>query len=62
PAKSKVSPQAEAYLRQIQDELRGRFSTNIAIQHGDKRGKIEIEYYGNDDLGRILELMGIRLD
>lgn len=62
PTKTKVSPQAEAYLRQIQDELRGRFSTNIAIQHGDKRGKIEIEYYGNDDLGRILELMGISLD
>ncbi|MAS94362.1 MAG: transcriptional regulator [Verrucomicrobiales bacterium] len=62
PKKSKVSPQAEAYLRQIQDELRSRFATNIAIQHGDKRGKIEIEYYGNEDLGRILELMGIHLD
>ena len=61
-AKTKSSPQVEAYLRQIQDELRGRFSTNIAIQHGDKRGKIEIEYYGNEDLGRILELMGVQLD
>ena len=61
-SKTKASPQVEAYLRQIQDELRGRFSTNIAIQHGDKRGKIEIEYYGNEDLGRILELMGIQLD
>ncbi|MEM6915351.1 MAG: ParB/RepB/Spo0J family partition protein [Verrucomicrobiota bacterium] len=63
PAKrSKVSPQAEAYLRQIQDELRSRYSTNIAIQHSDKKGKIEIEYYGNEDLSRILELMGIKLD
>jgi ParB family chromosome partitioning protein len=61
-SKTEASPQVEAYLRQIQDELRGRFSTNIAIQHGDKRGKIEIEYYGNEDLGRILELMGIQLD
>lgn len=62
PKKSKISPQAEAYLRQIQDELRSRFATNIAVHHGDKRGKIEIEYYGNEDLGRILELMGIYLD
>ncbi len=60
--KSKLSPQAETYIRQIQDQLRGRYATNVAIQHTDKRGKIEIEYYGNEDLGRILELMGIRLD
>jgi ParB family chromosome partitioning protein len=60
--KAKMTPQAEAYLRQIQDELRSRFATNVAIQHSDKRGKIEIEYYGNEDLGRVLELMGIRLD
>jgi len=61
-SKSKLSPQAESYIRQIQDQLRGRYATNVAIQHTDKRGKIEIEYYGNEDLGRILELMGISLD
>lgn len=60
--KAKLSPQAENYIRQIQDQLRSRFATNVAIQHGDKRGKIEIEYYGNEDLGRVLELMGVRLD
>jgi ParB family chromosome partitioning protein len=60
--KTKLSPQAENYIRQIQDQLRSRFATNVAIQHGDKRGKIEIEYYGNEDLGRVLELMGVRLD
>lgn len=60
--KTKLSPQAENYIRQIQDQLRGRFATNVAIQHGDKRGKIEIEYYGNEDLGRVLELMGVRFD
>jgi len=62
PKTSKLSPQAEAYIRQIQDELRSRYATNVAIQHTDKRGKIEIEYYGNEDLGRILELMGVSLD
>lgn len=58
----KLSPQAEAYLRQIRDELRSRFSTNVAIHHTEKRGKIEIEYYGNEDLGRILELLGVDID
>jgi len=39
--------------------LRTRFSTHIALKHGDKKGKIEIEYFGNEDLGRILELLGV---
>ncbi len=58
----KLSPQAEAYVRQIQDQLRSRFSTNVMIQHGEKRGKIEIEYYGNEDLGRVLEILGVTAD
>lgn len=62
PGKSKLSPQAETYIRRIQDQLRSRFATNVAIQHGEKRGKIEVEYYGDEDLGRVLELMGVRLD
>lgn len=61
-SKPKLSPQAETYIRQIQDQLRSRFATNIAIRHTDKRGKIEIEYYGNEDLGRILELLGVDID
>ncbi|HRQ89983.1 MAG TPA: ParB/RepB/Spo0J family partition protein [Bacteroidia bacterium] len=59
---TKLAPQAEVYIRQILDQLRSRYATNVVIQHGDKRGKIEIEYYGNEDLGRILELMGVRID
>lgn len=58
----KVSPQAEVYIRRIQDELRSRFATNVAIKHGEKSGRIEIEYYGNEDLDRVLELLGITLD
>jgi ParB family transcriptional regulator, chromosome partitioning protein len=35
-------------------------STNhVVIHHNDKRGKIEIQYYGNDDLERILSLLGV---
>ena len=58
----KISPQAEAYIRQIEDQLRSKFSTNIAVHHTDKKGKIEIEYYGNEDLGRILEVLGVSVD
>ncbi|MBL9154921.1 MAG: ParB/RepB/Spo0J family partition protein [Verrucomicrobiales bacterium] len=59
PAASKMPKQVETYVRDIEDRLRSRFATNVHVAHGDKKGKIEIEYFGNDDLGRILELLGI---
>ena len=59
PASSKLPKQVETYVRDIEDRLRSRFATNVHVAHGDKKGKIEIEYFGNDDLGRILELLGI---
>ena len=40
---------AETFLRQL-------MGTSVKIHHGLKRGKIEIEYYSDDDLDRLLEL------
>jgi ParB family chromosome partitioning protein len=44
-------------LSALEDKLRHRFATAVAIHHGDKKGRIEIEYYDDDDLERILELL-----
>lgn len=35
------------------------FSTNVAIRHNEKKGSIEIDYYGVEDLNRLLSLMGV---
>ena len=59
---SKVPNEEDNYLKFVEDKLRGRYSTNVILKHSEKKGKIEIEYYGNDDLSRVLELMGINLD
>lgn len=56
---AKLPKHVESYVRDLEDRLRSRYATNIHINHGEKKGKIEIEYFGNDDLGRILELLGI---
>ncbi|MES2594945.1 MAG: ParB/RepB/Spo0J family partition protein [Verrucomicrobiota bacterium] len=34
-------------------------STNVAIKHNEKKGSIEIDYYGVEDLNRLLVLMGV---
>src|SRR5690606_24112260 len=37
-------------LLNLQNRLQRHLSTHVSLQHGGKRGKIEIEYYGDDDL------------
>ncbi|HEY1123477.1 MAG TPA: ParB/RepB/Spo0J family partition protein [Haloferula sp.] len=49
----------DAHMRALQNKLRDRFATHVAIHHGAKKGKIELEYYGDDDLQRLLDLLGI---
>jgi len=46
-------------LLHLQNRLQQHLATHVSLQHGEKRGKIEIEYYGNDDLQRLLELLGL---
>lgn len=57
-AKSAPAAPAAAILR-IQNLLTHRLSTRVSVQHGAKKGHIEIEYYGDDDLNRILGLLGV---
>jgi ParB family chromosome partitioning protein len=46
-------------IQHLQNRLQERLATHVALQHGEKRGRIEIEYYGLDDLQRILSVFGI---
>jgi len=45
----------ESQLNSLQDSLREYLGTKVRITPNGKRGKIEIEYYSNEDLGRIIE-------
>jgi ParB family chromosome partitioning protein len=58
PRSAALPPQ---YLN-LQNRLQQHLATRVILQHGEKRGRIEIEYYGKDDLQRILDLIGIGLE
>jgi len=45
----------ESQLNSLQDSLRRYLGTKVHITQKGKRGKIEIEYYSFEDLGRIIE-------
>jgi ParB family chromosome partitioning protein len=42
-------------LAAVEDRLRERLGTKVRIRPGRRGGRIEIEYYGRDDLERLLE-------
>jgi ParB family chromosome partitioning protein len=43
----------------LEGRLRDRLATHVTIHHSEKKGRIEIQYYGNDDLDRILSILGV---
>lgn len=47
------------FIKNLEGRLRGRFSTQVHIKHkkGDQGGRIEIEYYSDDDLERLMEML-----
>ena len=53
------APSLAPALQQLQNRLQQRLATHVAFHHGEKRGRIEIEYYGSDDLQRLLGLLGL---
>lgn len=57
-------PPNDAYtaeLERIGDRISSELGTKVSISETKKRGRIEIEYYGADDLERILSALGINL-
>lgn len=46
-------------IAHLQNRLQQHLATHVALQHSEKRGRIEIEYYGTDDLHRILSAIGV---
>ena len=44
-------------LAERESNLRDYFGTNVSIKKTKNKGKIEIEFFSEDDLERILELL-----
>ncbi len=55
--KKSAPKEIDIHIRALSKRLQEHLATHVAINHSAKKGKIEIEYYGNDDLERILDLL-----
>ncbi len=62
PGKKRKMPGATAAaLTDIEKRLTTHLGARTSLKHSPKRGRIIIEYQGNEDLSRVLEKMGITL-
>ena len=46
----------QIYREAAAQDLSGRLSRKVTIHHGSRKGRIEFEYYGDEDLTALLEL------
>lgn len=53
----KKSKPKDVFILDVEDKLRNIFGTKVNISKGKKKGKIEIEYYNDDDLNSIVSML-----
>ena len=56
PKKSSTNSE-QRYFLSLADELSHRFGTKVQIKRRGQKGKVEIAFYNNDDLDRLLSLL-----
>ncbi|HET7580531.1 MAG TPA: ParB/RepB/Spo0J family partition protein [Bacillales bacterium] len=53
----KSKPKKSVFIRDKEAVLRERFGTSVEIKKSKRRGKIEIEFFSDEDLERVLALL-----
>ena len=56
--KNKIDPQLLAVYRDLEEQMKSILGTKVFINpKDDKKGKLEIEYYSQDELDRIIDMI-----
>lgn len=50
-------PSLSLYLKEAERDLASRLGRKVKIAHGKRKGKIELEYYGEEDLNALLNIL-----
>jgi ParB family chromosome partitioning protein len=55
-------PIADPHVNQLQTQLRERMGTKVELRYRQGRGVLNIHFFNDDDLERVLGILGVRLD
>ena len=54
--RKEIDPKLEAIYHDLEEQMKGILGTKVSINHKDEeKGKVEIEYYSQDELDRIID-------
>lgn len=53
--RSHLAPVEQSVIRELEKRLGAHLNTRVMLKHGQKKGRLTIEYAGNQDLERILD-------
>jgi len=59
--KKKEKSAENTYIKSLESDLRSHFGTKVNVKDKNGKGQIVINYLSNDDLNRVLELLGVEL-
>jgi ParB family transcriptional regulator, chromosome partitioning protein len=61
-AKGKPALVHDANLTDLENKLRERFGTKVRLKYNQGKGALEIAFFSDDDLERILQIVGVKTD
>ena len=59
---TKEKVKKDIFVQATESQLREYFGTSVQVKKQKNKGKIEIEFYSEDDLERILDILNVKLD
>jgi len=52
----------EVHISDLQTRLQERFGTKVLLRYRKGKGAVEIRFFNDDDLERVLEVLGVKMD
>ncbi len=58
----KASAPRDVHVASLENRLQERFGTKVALRYRKGKGAVEIRFFNDDDLDRILQIAGVKVD
>ena len=52
----------DVHISELQTKLQERFGTKVLLRYRKGKGAVEIRFFNDDDLDRVLEVIGVKMD
>jgi len=61
-AKTKASVAIDSNIGRLEEKLREKFGTKVHLKYTHGKGAVEISFFSDDELQRVLEILGVNAD